>query len=227
MHIRFTGLNIAKVLLAFTFSFTLSSTLLAQNNTIDAVSAKLTIDQNLGDIHLSGDKLTINAHKGSDLFTSADGKSSTDASPRVLFSPKGDFIFSAKISVDFHKPYDGAALLLYGDKLNWGKLLFEKFKSGHYGIATTVSRGFGDDVYHGTRSGESQYLKIVRRGALFVFYSSDNGKDWNMLRNFGFQYSGDIKLGFTAQSPLSESFEAVFSEIQYREKSFEDFWQGE
>ncbi|NQY63536.1 MAG: hypothetical protein HRT38_07330 [Alteromonadaceae bacterium] len=54
-------------------------------------------------------------------------------------------------------------MIVYANGQQWGKLLFERFKSGKNGIATTVSTMKGDDAYHGTRETSSQYLKIARQ----------------------------------------------------------------
>jgi regulation of enolase protein 1 (concanavalin A-like superfamily) len=123
--------------------------------------------------------------------------------------------------------YDGGALLVYVDSKNWGKLLFERFKSGKIGVATTVSKGSGDDAYHGIRDTDHQYLKIVRHDSSYIFYTSQDGKDWNFVRHFELKASKPVYIGFTAQSPLGESFKASFSEVKYRAGKITNFWQGE
>lgn len=120
--------------------------------TIKSIPYELHLDNQLGEVKINADKIEITALKGTDLFTNTTGEKNADNSPRLLFVPEGDFIFSAKVSAAFAEtPYDGGALIVYVDSKNWGKLLFERFKSGKIGIATTVSKGSGDDAYHGTR----------------------------------------------------------------------------
>lgn len=145
-----------------------------------------------------------------------------------MFLPEGDFIFSAKVSAKFGEtPYDGGALIVYADSKNWGKLLFERFKSGKIGIATTVSTGSGDDAYHGTRDANHQYLKIVRHGSSYIFYTSQDGSDWNFVRHFELKSTAPVHIGFTAQAPMAENFVANFSDVKYRAGKFTNFWQGE
>jgi hypothetical protein len=36
-----------------------------------------------------------------------------------------------------------------------------------------------------------------------------------------------IRIGFTAQAPISESSKAVFTDIRFEEKAITDSWQGE
>ncbi|WP_167237166.1 DUF1349 domain-containing protein [Massilia genomosp. 1] len=171
--------------------------------------------------------LVLVAKKGTDLYANTDGSEMADNTPRVLFQPVGDFIFSAKAAAGFGKPFDGAALIVYGDKATWGKLLFELAKTGKPGISTTVARGAGDDAHHGTREGSEVYLKVVRRKDMFVFYTSPDGRSWSMVRAFSLPGAATVKVGFSAQSPMGEEFRARFSDIKFRNATFKDFWQGE
>lgn len=181
----------------------------------------------LGTASVSNQTLVLQAGKGTDLYANTDGSEIADRTPRVLFQPTGDFILSAKVTAAFDKPFDGGALIVYGDRTNWAKLLFEFGKTNEAGISTTVARGVGDDAHHGVRSGRDVYLKVLRRQNMFVFYTSPDGRHWNMVRNFGLPGAGSVKIGFSAQSPAGDGFTAQFSEIQFRQATFKDFWQGE
>lgn len=196
--------------------------------TIKSVPYEMRIDNQLGEVKVSAEQIEIVALKGSDLFTDTTGAKNADNTPRLLFVPEGDFIFSAKVSAKFGEtPYDGGALIVYADSKNWGKLLFERFKSGKIGIATTVSKDSGDDAYHGTRDANHQYLKIVRHDSSYIFYTSQDGKDWNFVRHFELKSTAPVHIGFTAQAPMAEMFSANFSEVKYRAGKFTNFWQGE
>lgn len=196
--------------------------------TIKSVPYEMHADNQLGEVKVKADQIEIAAKKGTDLFTDTTGAKNSDNTPRLLFAPEGDFIFSAKVAATFgESPYDGGALIVYGDSKNWGKLLFERFKSGKIGIATTVSKGSGDDAYHGTRDTNHQYLKIVRHDSSYIFYTSQDGSDWNFVRHFELKTSGPVRIGFTAQSPLADSFHVTFSDVKYRTGKITNFWQGE
>lgn len=196
--------------------------------TIKSVPYEMRINNQFGEVKINAEQIEITALKGSDLFTDTTGAKNADNSPRLLFLPEGDFIFSARVSARFGEtPYDGGALIIYADSKNWGKLLFERFKSGKIGIATTVSKGQGDDAYHGTRDSNHQYLKIVRHDSSYIFYTSQDGKDWNFVRHFELKSQAPVHIGFTAQAPVAESFSASFSEVKYRAGTFTNFWQGE
>lgn len=175
--------------------------------------------------------LTLSAVKGTDLYANTDGSKLLDNTPRVLFAPQGDFIFSARVTAAFRQEFDGGALIVYSDKANWAKLLFERSKDGKAAIATTVTKGAGDDALHQTIEGETVHLKIARRGALYVFYASADGVTWRMLRTFGFAGSdaagAPVRIGFSAQSPVGTAFSARFSELRFRAQAFSNYWQGE
>jgi len=169
------------------------------------------------DIIIDEASITILAKKGTDLYTNADGSNSNDNAPRVFFEPKSDFTLSAKVTADFTTAYDGGALFLYADTDNWGKLLFERFKSGDNGIASTVTRVTGDDAYHYLIENNYIYLKIVRKNNKFSFYYSENGEKWSYLRSFSLASPKAIKVGFIAQSPISKTHKVVYSNIIFKE----------
>lgn len=193
---------------------------------LDAVPFTLQINNQNGVVTLNKNEIEITALKGTDLFTNTTGDKSADNSPRVLFTPKGDFILSAKVTANLDTAYSGGALIVYVDNKRWAKLLFERFKSGDNGVATTITNNTGDDAYHGTLHGQTQYLKIARHGSSYVFYSSNDGEKWHFLRHFNLSIDKPVHIGFTAQSPLSEELTANFSDISYEARRFEDFWQG-
>ena len=117
-------------------------------------------------------------------------------------------------------------MVFANDKI-WAKLLFERFKSGKLGVATTVSNLTGDDAYHSTIESEEVHLKVVRYDTSYIFYTSKDGVDWNFTRHFDLDTNEKPSIGFIAQSPLADSFTATFSNISFRAQRFKDFWQGE
>jgi len=177
----------------------------------------LTIENYESKVIMNKNNVTIIANKGSDLYTNSDGSNSKDNAPRLLFEPKSDFTFSAKIITNFTNAYDGGALFFYADANNWGKLLFERFKSGDNGIASTVTRLASDDAYHNSVVNNEVHLKIVRKNNVFTFFYSEKGEHWSYLRSFSLISPKVIKLGIIAQSPISQSHEVVFSNILFKE----------
>jgi uncharacterized protein len=180
-----------------------------------------------GETKLINNTLSLTAFKGSDLFVGTDGTSLADTAPRVLFQPKGDFIFSAKVHADFQSLYDGGALLVYGDAEHWAKFLFETERPGEFTVTSTVARPGSDNSSHTLEKTKSIYLKIAHTKDMFVFYTSEDGAKWKYARHFDLKTTTPIKIGFSSQSPLGDKFTATFSDIKYREATFKDFWQGE
>lgn len=173
------------------------------------------------------DELTLAAGKGTDLYANTSGTESSDNTPRVLFQPEGDFIFSARVSGRFGAAFDGGALIVYVDKSHWAKLLLEQGKDGKAVISTTVTQSAGDDALHQQVEGSSVHLKIARKGGMYVFYTSADGVQWRVTRAFGLPGSGKAMVGFSSQSPKGPSFSARFSDVRYRGAGFKDYWQGE
>jgi regulation of enolase protein 1 (concanavalin A-like superfamily) len=194
---------------------------------IDTLPFALDSQLDLGAASVTDKALVLQAKKGTDLYANPDGTEIADKTPRVLFQPTGDFIFSAKVTAGVNHPFNGGALIVYNDKTNWAKLLFEFSKTGAAGISTTVTKGAGDDAHHGVRPGDATYLKVVRRKDMFVFYTSPDGAAWSMVRNFSLPGAATAKVGFSSQSPAGDGFSAQFSDVKFRNATFKDFWQGE
>ena len=220
------GLAVAAVLLAAQAGASEAS-LKDGKLAIDSLPFALESQLDLGAARVENKALVLQAQKGTDLYANADGSEIANKTPRVLFQPTGDFIFSAKVTASFNKPFDGAALIVYGDQAHWAKLLFEFARTGKAGISSTVAKGVGDDAHHGAREGSAVYLKILRRKDMFVFYTSPDGKNWSMVRSFGMPAAATVKVGFSSQSPMGDGFSAQFSDIRFRQATFKDFWQGE
>ena len=180
-----------------------------------------------GAVAVSGGELRLSAAKGTDLYANADGSKIVDDTPRVLFAPRGDFIFSARIQAAFNSDFDGAALLVYAGKAMWGKVLFERMPDGSNAVTTTINQGKGDDALHQQVAGNVVHLKVARRGAVYVFYLSGDGIAWRMLRTFALPADQPVRVGFSAQSPKGERFTAHFSDLRWRARGFDNYWQGE
>ncbi|MFP5391185.1 MAG: DUF1349 domain-containing protein [Gammaproteobacteria bacterium] len=203
------------------------ATAAANQPTLASIPYPLEAQVGQGSWSADKDALTLVASAGTDLFVSPDGREVADNTARVLFVPKGDFILSAKVSGAFKSKYDGGALIVYGDRTHWGKLLFEQGGNGEAGVWTTVAKDVGDDAYHGASKEDAVYLKIARQKDMVVFYRSADGKQWQMIRTFGMPSATPLRVGFSSQSPTGKQFSARFSEIKLRAATFKDYWQGE
>ncbi len=205
--------SVAKLLLCL-FLITLSHPAVAEFEPIPNEFRLL--DEN-GEILVDDQQIVVKAGKGTDLFTDSIGKLHSDNVPRILFDVAGDFSLTTKIEAKFSKAYDGAAILIYQDGQHWMKFLFEKFRSGDLGVASTVVTTTGDDAYHYSTDKEISgiFLRVQRKTNSFTLLYSEDGEIWNYARSFNFDVEGPLSIGFAAQAPLSESVTAVFSDIKY------------
>ena len=194
---------------------------------IATIPYSLAIGSQAGEAKTINNTLSLTAFKGSDLFVGTDATALADSAPRVLFQPKGDFIFSAKVNADFQGLYDGGALLVYSDAAHWAKFLFEMEKPDEFSVTSTVARPGSDNSSHTLEKTKSVYLKIAHTKDMFVFYTSEDGAKWKYARHFDLKTTAPVKIGFSAQSPMGDKFTATFSDIKFREATFKDFWQGE
>ncbi len=194
---------------------------------INTIPYTLELGNQTNETKTANNVLSLTAFKGSDLFVGTDASNLADTAPRVLFEPKGDFIFSTKVNADFNGLYDGGALMVYSDAAHWAKFLFEMAKPGEFSVTSTVSRPESDNSQHSVEKAKSVYLKIAYAKNMYVFYISQDGVTWHYARHFSLKTTAPVKIGFSAQSPVGDKFTATFSEIKYREATFKDFWQGE
>lgn len=218
---------IACVIFSFGFFTVTANAVEGKNLKIDTIPYPLEAGAQVGEVKTINNSLNLTAFKGSDLFVGTDATNLADSAPRILFQPKGDFIFSAKVNADFKGLYDGGALLVYSDAEHWAKFLFETERPNEFTVTSTVARPDSDNSSHATIKAKSVYLKIAHTKDMFVFYTSEDGIKWNYARHFGLKTTTPVKIGFSAQSPVGEKFTAIFSDIKFREATFKDFWQGE
>jgi len=192
------------------------------------VPQALTLD-NPGVAEVSADRLILTAPKGSDLYTSAEGGHGALTAPRVTFPVEGDFIFSARAEAPFAADYDGPGLVLWNGDDYWAKLLFERIDENHSVVSSSFATPVSDNSYHTRVPGDvhTVWLKIVRAGRKVLFYTSLDGKNWQILRDFAVDPARPLQVGFLSQSPLGEAFTATFSDIRFEAKTFKDYWQGE
>src|SRR4051794_15245972 len=69
--------------------------------------------------------LAITAGPRTDMFVNPNGEGVTLNAPRLVFAPAGDFMLSARVTVEFAGTYDAGVLLLYAGDSSWAKLCFE------------------------------------------------------------------------------------------------------
>lgn len=160
--------------------------------------------------------LSVTAGAQTDWFVSPMGDSRRDNSPRLLFEPADDFVLSAKVTVDFHSPWDAGVLVLYENNSLWAKLCFESTLDKRTAIVSVATRDVSDDNNSIEMSGPSVYLKIAKAGPAIFFYASPDGQNWTIIRSFSLGKTTDLRAGFSSQSPKGGACTTVFTEIHYK-----------
>jgi regulation of enolase protein 1 (concanavalin A-like superfamily) len=173
-----------------------------------------------------GESLSITAGKATDWFISPLDGGKTENSPKLLFQPSGDFVLSAKVTVNFRSQWDAGVLVLYANDAVWAKLCFEMSMDKQPTIVSVVTRTLSDDNNSIPIQGNSVYLKIAKIGQAVFFYASSDGKKWAIIRAFSLLPAQQLRAGFSSQSPQGDQCETVFSEIKYRAKRVNP-WTGE
>lgn len=194
---------------------------------LEAIPYPLTIERiENGSLGLVNNQVLLTAVKGTDFFNDMISGKNNDNAPRLVFQPKGDFVLSAKFTGKFSGNYDGGALILYNDIMSSAKLTFEKSR-GTQSLWSTVTKGPADDVHHRSFKEDTMYLKIARKQTMYFFYSSNDGKHWDIMRTFVLDKNDNTKVGLLAQAPEAKEFTLRISDIRYSAKTFSDYWQGE
>src|SRR5262245_29806560 len=170
--------------------------------------------------------LTIAAGPRTDLFVDPQGSAATLNAPRLLFAPQGDYLLSARVTVEFAGTFDAGVLLLYAGERAWAKLCFEYSPQGQPMIVSVVTRGFSDDANAFTVDGNQVFLRVARLGQAFAFHASTDGVYWHFIRHFTLDDAGPIAAGFEAQSPIGAGCTATFADIRYTPERLSDLRSG-
>ncbi|HEY4336139.1 MAG TPA: DUF1349 domain-containing protein [Puia sp.] len=180
-------------------------------------------------LHFSAEngQLTIKAGEKTDMFRDPNVTYNTDNAPKLLFLADSNFVLTAAIHHAFANKWDGGAIVLKADSLNWIKFCFEKDYTGQKRVVSVVTKGISDDCNSAAATTNTLYYKIAKAGNVITLYFSADGRGWYLVRHLVFDSSGPVKLGFLAQSPTGKSCTVTFSHIHYSTKKIGDPYLGE
>ena len=176
---------------------------------------------------LESDQLTITAGPKTDLFRDPNVTYNTDTAPKLLFDADHDFVFSTSIEHSFIHKWDGGAIVLIADSLNWIKFCFEKDYTGAKRVVSVVTQNTSDDCNSVELTTNKVYFKMAKADNVVTLYYSKDHKKWLLVRHLQFNVSKKIKVGFLAQSPTSQKCEVRFSDINYEPRKIKDPYAGE
>ena len=176
---------------------------------------------------LNSNSITIVAGPKTDMFRDPNVTYNTDNAPKLLFSPDPDFMFTCTIHHSFSSKWDGGALVIMWDSLNWVKFCFEKDYTGAHRVVSVVTRGISDDCNSAEVMGEQVHYKIAKAdNVITLYYAVGNGK-WFLVRHFQVDINKPLRLGFLAQSPTGKLCTVKFTDIVYKHKKIKDPYLGE
>jgi uncharacterized protein len=212
--------------LVFVFMFNLAS--LAQDSAmISMIPHSLFWINKPSAFKINAQSIWIEAGEKTDMFRDPNVTYNTDNAPRLSFMADSNFVLTVKIHHDFANKWDGGAIVLEADPLNWIKFCFEKDYTGIHRVVSVVTKDISDDCNSVAISGNEVFYKIAKSGNVITLYYSENAEKWFLIRHLQFNTQAPIKLGFLAQSPTGKSCKVNFSNITYSTKKIGDPYSGD
>jgi uncharacterized protein len=176
---------------------------------------------------LANNELVIVAGQKTDMFRDPNVTYNTDNAPKLLFKADSDFVLVTAIEHSFVNKWDGGAIVVKQDSLNWIKFCFEKDYTGARRVVSVVTKDVSDDCNSAAIQGNKVFYKVAKAGPVFTLYYSLDGAQWFLVRHLQFNTMSDIHVGFLAQSPTGDRCEVKFSSITYQAKKIKDPYLGE
>ncbi len=192
-----------------------------------AIPFKLTWENSPTSYSVENGNLVIVAGEKTDMFRDPNVTYNTDNAPKLLFTPNDDFVLSTAIHHTFSSKWDGGAIVLKSDSLNWIKFCFEKDYTGARRVVSVVTKNISDDANSVELTSNKVYYKMAKAGKVITLYYSTDGKNWFLVRHLQFEAKPGFKVGFLAQSPTGIACTVTFSDIRYEAKKISDPYTGE
>jgi uncharacterized protein len=176
---------------------------------------------------IQGDQVMIVAGGKTDMFRDPNVTYNTDNAPKLLFEADEDFVLTASVEHAFTSKWDGGAIVIKQDSLNWVKFCFEKDYTGSKRVVSVVTKNISDDCNSTEIQASRVFFKVAKAGNVITLYYSARGNKWFLVRHFQFDLIKGFRVGFLAQSPTGERCEVRFSNIVYKPKKIKDPYLGE
>jgi hypothetical protein len=194
---------------------------------IEAIPHALIWENKPKEYLLDKNGLTIIAGEKTDMFRDPNVTYNTDNAPKLLFTADNDFVLIASIEHAFESKWDGGAIVLKQDSLNWIKFCFEKDYTGARRVVSVVTKGISDDCNSVEIKSNKVFYKVAKADNVITLYYSLSGKKWFLIRHLQFDTNGDFQVGFLAQSPTGKSCSVKFKDIKYWQRKIKDPYIGE
>lgn len=215
------------ILTAIIFSILIVNLLHAQSLKFSNIPHALSWTNKPISFKLNPESIFIEAGEKTDMFRDPNVTYNTDNAPRLSFTADPNFVLTAEIHHDFASKWDGGAIVLEADKLNWIKFCFEKDYTAMHRVVSVVTKDISDDCNSVAIAANQVFYKIAKADNVITLYYSADGKKWFLIRHLQFNTTKPIKLGFMAQSPTGKNCKVTFSNITYSTKKIKDPYTGE
>ncbi|XXV10510.1 DUF1349 domain-containing protein [Sorangium sp. So ce1335] len=169
-----------------------------------------------------GSCLTVTAGSKTDLFLDPERTAGVLNAPRLLGTPQGDFLTSARVAVGFASARDGGALVLWAHERAWAKLGFELSPERAPTVVSVVTRGRSEERRSFAVDAGHVWLRASRLGRACAFHASTDGATWQLVRSFSLGITMELAVGFSAQSPAGDGCTAVFDDIRFTPRRLGD-----
>ncbi len=176
---------------------------------------------------IKGNELFISAGEKTDMFRDPNVTYNTDNAPKLMFMPDDDFVLVTSIEHRFVNKWDGGAIVLKSDSLNWVKFCFEKDYTGARRVVSVVTKDISDDCNSVEIKSDKVFYKIAKAGNVITLYYSETGAKWFLVRHLQFDARKGYTVGFLAQSPTGKKCDVTFANIKYEAKKIKDPYLGE
>lgn len=177
--------------------------------------------------NINKSSIVIVSGEKTDMFRDPNVTYNTDNAPKLMFKADSNFVLSAAVEHSFTSKWDGGALVLKLDSLNWVKCCFEKDYTGARRVVTVVTKGISDDCNSVKVNSNKVYFKIAKANNVITIYYSLTGAKWFLIRHFTFDAYNNLNVGFLSQSPTGKECKVKFSDINYVIKKIKDPYIGE
>ena len=194
---------------------------------LDAIPHKLSWENIPLNFTVGKNQLTITAGEKTDMFRDPNVTYNTDNAPKLLFSADDNFVLIASVEHAFTSKWDGGAIIIKSDSLNWIKFCFEKDYTGARRVVSVVTKNISDDCNSVEINSNKVFYKVAKADNVITLYYSTDGTKWFLVRHLQFDAKPGFKAGFLAQSPTGTQCKVKFDNIQYTPKKISDPYTGE
>jgi uncharacterized protein len=194
---------------------------------ISSIPHKLFWENQAHKFSIQNNTITIEAGEKTDMFRDPNVTYNTDNAPKLLFNADENFILSASIEHLFVNKWDGGAIVIKSDSLNWIKFCFEKDYTGARRVVSVVTKNISDDCNSIGINSNKVFYKVAKADNVITLYYSANGSKWFLIRHLQFDAKSPFAVGFLAQSPTGKKCTVKFSDIKYFNRKIKDPYIGE